>query len=208
MMYSSEFIIETFCMSNEEIGIYIKIICSMHFHGHLSENKMKTICGGEIPASVIELLEIDENGEYYHSRLDYETEKRSNYVASRRRNANSKKQKSKKDDESEADGKNSYGLYKNVMLTDTEYEDLKSRFGTGLDARIDQLSKYIEMKGVKYCSHCAVIIHWDEKNKSKLAEEQSNQESTFDTDGFFEDALERSKDYYKKRGTADKGENL
>ena len=197
MMYTSEFIMETFCMSNEEIGIYIKIICNMHFHGHLSEKKMKKICEGEIPSSVIELLDIDENGEYYHNRLDYETEKRSNYVASRRRNANSKKQTSNKDDESEKEKKKPYGLYNNVMLTDGEYDDLKARFRTGLDARIKELSSYIKSKGAKYDCHYAVIIQWDEKNKAKLAEEQSNQESTFDTDDFFETALEQSKGYYK-----------
>ena len=198
MMFPSEFIIETFCMSNEEIGIYIKIICNMHFHGHLSKDKMRIICGGEIPESIIEKLEVDENGEYYHNRLEYEIEKRSNYVASRRKNANSKKQTADEPIENpEAENPKVYGIYKNVMLTDGEYEDLKERFKTGLNARIDELSKYIKMKGVKYSSHYAVIIEWDAKNKSKLAEEQSKQDSTFDVDDFFEAALERSRNMYK-----------
>ena len=53
-----------------------------------------------------------------------------------------------------------YGEYKNVLLSDDEYEKLKELCGEELQGVIDHLSSYIEMKGYKVKSHYLAIRKW------------------------------------------------
>lgn len=56
-----------------------------------------------------------------------------------------------------------YGIFKNVLLTDEEYENLGQMFpGKRLDL-IDKLSRGIESKGYKYKSHYATILNWADR---------------------------------------------
>ena len=182
-------------MSPEEKGHYISVLCNIHFHGHLSEKELDYICGGMVPISVLRCLVTDEEGKYYHKRMEYDTDKRMKYSESRQKNLK-KKTDERKETNVTAEKKSAYGPYGNVMLTNEEYEDLMERFGTGLDARIKQLSEYMKISGKTYDSHYAVIIQWDERNKEKAAEETERIESTFDTDDFFQAAIERSRQYW------------
>lgn len=59
--------------------------------------------------------------------------------------------------------KHQHGEYKNVMLTDNEYTKLKAEI-SDTDAYIEDLSAYIEGKGVSYKSHYAVIRKWKQKD--------------------------------------------
>ena len=58
------------------------------------------------------------------------------------------------------DNKKMYGEFKNVKLTDEEYEKLKEK---GLLPYIEKLSSYIASKGKKYKSHYATILTWSRK---------------------------------------------
>lgn len=60
--------------------------------------------------------------------------------------------------------KHKYGEYKNVLLSDTDLEKLKSEF-PDWDTRIERLSEYIESKGAKYKNHLATIRVWAKKDK-------------------------------------------
>jgi predicted transcriptional regulator len=53
--------------------------------------------------------------------------------------------------------KKSYGEFKNVKLTDREYEKLKEIYGSQLENAISCLSEYIESSGKKYKSHYATM---------------------------------------------------
>ena len=53
-----------------------------------------------------------------------------------------------------------YGLYKNVLLTDEDYEKLKVEFPHDYSARIERLSEYIASTGKKYKNHLATIRNW------------------------------------------------
>ena len=86
-------------------------------------------------------------------------------------------------------GREAYGDFKNVYLSEYEYQDLKIRFPLDYRKRINDLSYYINAKGNKYASHYGAILNW---NRNKNAEGES-QTSTFDTDEFFQSAVERSK---------------
>ncbi|MEE1046974.1 MAG: replisome organizer, partial [Clostridia bacterium] len=46
--------------------------------------------------------------------------------------------------------KHKYGEYKNVLLTDEEYEKLQNEFPNDYEERIERLSSYIASKGAKY----------------------------------------------------------
>lgn len=53
--------------------------------------------------------------------------------------------------------KNIYGEFKNVLLTDEEYEKVKSN---GWESLIEELSAYMDSTGKKYKSHYATITAW------------------------------------------------
>ena len=82
-----------------------------------------------------------------------------------------------------------YGEYKNVLLSDEEFDKIRTEFPADYEARIENLSEYIEKKGDKYKSHLAVIRSWA---KDVRKNEERGGSSTFDTDEFFEAALKRT----------------
>jgi predicted phage replisome organizer len=61
--------------------------------------------------------------------------------------------------------KHKYGEYKNVLLTDEEYEKLQNEFPNDYEERIERLSSYIASKGAKYKNHLATIRNWARKDK-------------------------------------------
>ncbi len=67
--------------------------------------------------------------------------------------------------------KHKYGEYKNVLLTDEEYEKLKDEFPNDYEERIERLSSYIASKGAKYKNHLATIRNWARKDREKVAED-------------------------------------
>jgi hypothetical protein len=74
--------------------------------------------------------------------------------------------------------KEKFGEFKNVFLSDEEYNQLIKRFGkTGTNDRIENLSGYLASKGDKYKSHYATILSWERNNNSK-----SNKSSIIERD--------------------------
>jgi len=65
----------------------------------------------------------------------------------------------------EKDIKHKYGQYKHVLLTDKEYEKLKSTL-LDYEAWIKKMDEGIEMKGYKYKSHYLAILSW-QRNENK-----------------------------------------
>ena len=72
------------------------------------------------------------------------------------------------------EGKKPYGEYKNVFLTDEEYQKLHEEF-IDADARIEELSGAISQYGYKYESHYATIRNWARRKKK----EQEQQPKSF-----------------------------
>ena len=70
----------------------------------------------------------------------------------------------------DAPGKHKYGEYKNVLLTDEEFEKLKSEFSDWQE-RIETMSSGIASKGYKYKSHYAAIRAWARREKKKPKQE-------------------------------------
>jgi hypothetical protein len=57
-----------------------------------------------------------------------------------------------------------YGLYNNVLLSDTDLEKLKTEF-PDYESRIERLSEYIASTGKSYKNHLATIRSWAKKDK-------------------------------------------
>ena len=57
-----------------------------------------------------------------------------------------------------------YGMYKNVLFTDEEYQKLQEEFPHDYTDRIERLSEYIASTGKKYKSHLATIRSWARKD--------------------------------------------
>lgn len=63
--------------------------------------------------------------------------------------------------------KHKYGECDNVLLTDDELEKLKQKFPSDWQAKIDNLSVGIAMKGYKYKSHYLAICQWAKKDAER-----------------------------------------
>ena len=65
--------------------------------------------------------------------------------------------------------KDIYGEFKNVLLTDTELQNLKEKFSTSYQTKIENLSEWLASTGKKRASHYATILNWsrrdDKENK-------------------------------------------
>lgn len=88
-----------------------------------------------------------------------------------------------------------YGEYKNVLLSDADYEKLKNEFVIDYKDRIENLSSYMESTGKSYKNHLATIRAWarkerrdansrtDRRAESKAAGTEGND---YDYEKFFE----------------------
>jgi len=85
LFYSSDFLTGTSFLSNEQVGMYIRILCYQHQKGHLTEKDMRKICNG-YDEDVFSKFLIDADGNFFNKRLDEEIVKRKNYSESRRQN--------------------------------------------------------------------------------------------------------------------------
>ena len=91
LLYTSDFLSGTFSMSNEEVGMYIRLLCLQHQKGKLTEKDMQSICKTYVQ-DVYEKFEF-KDGFYINKRMFEEAEKRIKYTESRRNNAKLKHMK-------------------------------------------------------------------------------------------------------------------
>lgn len=80
-----------------------------------------------------------------------------------------------------------YGEYKNISLTDEEYQKLKDKLQGHTDTMIDKLSRYIKSTGRCYQDHYVTILNWYEQDKEKLS--QKNNGRTYSTNYEDSDSL-------------------
>jgi len=85
LLYTSDFLSGTYTMSNEEVGMYIRLLCYQHQKGKLTEKDMQSICK-EYVKDVYDKFDLVD-GFYINKRMYEEAEKRSKFTESRRNNA-------------------------------------------------------------------------------------------------------------------------
>lgn len=92
----------------------------------------------------------------------------------------STKGQSTKESSTKKEPRHKFGEYKNVLLTDSDMEKLKTEFPTDWEERIERLSYYMESKGVSYKNHLATIRNWARKDKEKRGAVSRETTSGFD----------------------------
>ena len=90
--------------------------------------------------------------------------------------------------------KHKHGEYNHVLLTEDQMQKLIDEYGEIVTAKaITFLDEYIEMKGYKAKNHYLAIKKWViDAVKERLPKGQSSTQGSFDTDDFFNKAVERT----------------
>ena len=73
-----------------------------------------------------------------------------------------------------------YGEYKNIRLTDEEYQNLQDRLQGHTDTMIEKLSRYIKSTGKTYQDHYVTILNWYEQDKDKLSQKKTRKIPTLE----------------------------
>jgi hypothetical protein len=89
LFYTADFLIGVDDLSNEQVGMYIRLLCKQHQTGHLTRAQMERICG-KFDAEVFAKFKIDDEGNFYNERMKIEIENRSKYCESRGNNKRGK----------------------------------------------------------------------------------------------------------------------
>jgi len=95
LFYTGDFQVGTQFFTNEQVGIYLRLLMAQHQHGHLCEDEVIFICGKLDPKIMSKFLQ-DEDGKYYNFRLESEVNKRKSYSESRSNNKAGKGKEHKK----------------------------------------------------------------------------------------------------------------
>ncbi|MBO5312395.1 MAG: hypothetical protein J6B29_00370 [Clostridia bacterium] len=85
LFYTSDFIADTLFLTNEQTGAFIILLCLQHTSGHLTKEKIDSVCKGHDEV-IYQLMEEDENGLYYNERMEEAILNRQKYCDSRRKN--------------------------------------------------------------------------------------------------------------------------
>jgi hypothetical protein len=97
LFYTSDFISGTLTMSDEHVGMYIRLLCLQHQKGRLTDKDMNYICKSYVEDVYFKFTK-DVDGLYYNIRMEQESLRRQKYSKSRRDNVlhryNDKKDKS------------------------------------------------------------------------------------------------------------------
>jgi predicted phage replisome organizer len=89
------------------------------------------------------------------------------------------------EEEIKEDPRHKYGEYKNVLLSDSDLEKLKTEYPSDYQERIENLSAYIASTGKSYKNHLATIRNWARKDKEKEQANSSGIAKSFDSGEFY-----------------------
>jgi uncharacterized protein YdaU (DUF1376 family) len=134
LFYTSDFLSGTMTMSNEHVGMYIRLLCLQHQKGKLTEHDMLYICTTYVE-HVYSKFEKDSEGFYFNKRLLEEAEKRKKYSDSRKRNI--KKRYDKKKELSQP-------THVPTHVVHMEDESVNENESTSKDYNIEELKNYLQ----------------------------------------------------------------
>ncbi|MGF3066985.1 replisome organizer [Facklamia sp. P12950] len=75
-----------------------------------------------------------------------------------------------------------YGQFKNVKLSEEEYNKLQEELKDHTQTMIDKLSRYMESSGKDYKNHYVTILNWYEEDKNKLMNKSDKRKTTSNYD--------------------------
>jgi hypothetical protein len=151
-------------MTDEQVGMYVRLLCAQHLTGHLSEKQMLAICKNR-DEEVWKMFMQDDAGNYYNVYLETEILKRKRYGESRAKNRIGKGKKQKKQAKNickSYDSEEKKTKYRdNITLTETEYQKLCTEYGvTTAAGAIDYLASYKLEKNYTTKSDYLTIRRW------------------------------------------------
>ena len=171
LFYTADFLVGTMFMSNEQVGIYIKLLCIQHQHIRIDKTLFDSLVN-DGDTIVRNKFTEDKKG-YYNPRLEEEIEKRNEFCESRRANRTGKKNTSKTyvphmEDEDEDIYKelllywNNTKLKRIKLLSKTRKEKIRIRmkdagFRENWKAAIDALARSSFCQGKNDRGWCADI---------------------------------------------------
>ena len=63
-----------------------------------------------------------------------------------------------------------FGSFSNVLLTSDQLQDLKIRFPSDWEERIERMSRYMQSAGKEYHDHFATLLLWADREKAQSTE--------------------------------------
>jgi len=82
LFYTGDFLNGCTCLTMEERGQYITILCLQHQLGHLSEKTIR-LSLGSVSVDVLNKLQKDSAGNFFNERMEQEMQKRTHYLDTR-----------------------------------------------------------------------------------------------------------------------------
>lgn len=83
---------------------------------------------------------------------------------------NIKNNKNIKNDKNVGGTRATHGEFQNVLLSESELNELRTRYPNHYEAKIERLSRYLASKGKSYENHYATLLDWLEKDTKKEKE--------------------------------------
>jgi hypothetical protein len=94
-LYTSDFLVRNSDMSDEQCGQFIRLLCSQHQNGHLTEATMLSFCKSKKDELVFSRFKKDEKGLYYNVEMEKEVMRRAEVSKSKSENVNKRWSKEK-----------------------------------------------------------------------------------------------------------------
>jgi hypothetical protein len=82
LFYTGDFLNGCTCLTMEERGQYITLLCLQHQSGHLSEKTIR-LSVGSVSVDVLKKFKQDNDGNYFNERMQLEIEKRLQFIETR-----------------------------------------------------------------------------------------------------------------------------
>ena len=86
LFYTADFMVGTNTFTNEQAGMYIRLLCHQHQNGKFTLEQAHKICGN-LDEEVMKKFAKTKGGLYYNVRMEEETKKRKKFCETRRANA-------------------------------------------------------------------------------------------------------------------------
>lgn len=107
LFYPADFLIGTMDMTDEEVGIYMRLLCRQHQKGNVAPTtKINGQLMSDLSPEILSKFCKDNQGNYYNKRLKHEIDKRKKFVDSRKVNGSKGgRPKKHKDNQDESEKK-------------------------------------------------------------------------------------------------------
>jgi len=141
LFYTGDFLSGTMFFTDEQVGVYLRLLMAQHQHGRLTEKQVKIICKS-YDKEVLEKFEKDAEGKFYNLRLETEINKRKSYSESR---SNNRKGKVKEDKPKRKKTSKSYDIHmedENRNKDENKKEDETEILKTPLEKKFDEFLEY------------------------------------------------------------------